>query len=93
MVRLSAQSKARKGAVSGSPGSLCKFTMERVYGGALDALGIEPTEIQRGARIELRFEVTRGHALPAAQIDGEEFPAAPRVTIAVLPRALRLIVP
>jgi diacylglycerol kinase family enzyme len=62
-------------------------------GEALDALGIEPTEIQRGARIELRFEVTRGHALPAAQIDGEEFPTAPRVTIAVLPRALRLIVP
>lgn len=62
-------------------------------GDALDALGIEPTEIQRGARIELRFEVTRGRALPAAQIDGEEFPAAPRVTIAVLPRALRLIIP
>jgi diacylglycerol kinase family enzyme len=29
----------------------------------------------------------------AAQIDGEEFVASPRVRIEVLPRALRLVVP
>lgn len=60
---------------------------------ALDALGIEPTEIRRGARIEIRFEPAPGNDPPAAQIDGEEFPAAPRVVIAVIPRALRLLVP
>ena len=60
---------------------------------ALDALGIETTEIFRGGRLHLRFEVPPGHARLAAQIDGEEFPASTQARIEVLPRALRLIVP
>jgi diacylglycerol kinase family enzyme len=41
-----------------------------------------------------RFELTvRGATLPAAQCDGEELPAGGRYRIAVVPRALRLIVP
>ena len=59
----------------------------------LETLGIEATEIRRGARIEFRFEVPEGEEPPAAQIDGEEFTAAPRVTVSVIPRAIRLLVP
>jgi diacylglycerol kinase family enzyme len=32
-------------------------------------------------------------APPAAQIDGEEFPATEQVEIEVVPRAIRLVVP
>ncbi|MFO0660039.1 MAG: diacylglycerol kinase family protein [Polyangiaceae bacterium] len=64
-----------------------------VPGDALDALGIEPSEIFRSGRLHLKFEVPPGNASLAAQIDGEEFPATPQVRIEVLPRALRLIVP
>lgn len=60
---------------------------------ALDALGIEPSEIFRGEQFDLRFEVPVGNAHLAAQIDGEEFTPTPRVRINVFPRALRLIVP
>jgi diacylglycerol kinase family enzyme len=60
---------------------------------ALEALGIEASEIHRGALLDLSFEVPPGAPWPAAQIDGEEFVAAPKVLVRVLPRALRLIVP
>lgn len=62
-------------------------------GQALDALGIEPSEIFRADVFDLRFEVPPGNAHLAAQIDGEEFLATPRVRINVLPQAIRLIVP
>lgn len=59
----------------------------------LNAIGIEHSKPFRAARIEIAFDVPAGGAALAAQIDGEEFPAAHRVGVEVLPRALRLIVP
>jgi diacylglycerol kinase family enzyme len=60
---------------------------------ALEAVGIEPSEITRAATITLTIEAPRRGAPIAAQIDGEEFPATSRARIRVLPRAIRLIVP
>jgi diacylglycerol kinase family enzyme len=60
---------------------------------ALEALGIEPSEVRRAARIDIHIEAPPHGARIAAQIDGEEFPATPRARIEVLPRAIRLIVP
>ena len=60
---------------------------------ALAEVGVTHSEGVRARSIELRFTSREG-ALPlAAQIDGEEFPATPRVRIEVLPRAIRLVVP
>lgn len=60
---------------------------------ALAEVGVTHSEGVRARSVELRFTSREG-ALPlAAQIDGEEFPATPRVRIEVLPRALRLVVP
>jgi diacylglycerol kinase family enzyme len=57
----------------------------------LAAIGVTHSPSLRAGRIELRF---RAREVPlAAQIDGEEFPATPRVEITVEPRALTLIVP
>jgi diacylglycerol kinase family enzyme len=57
----------------------------------LKGLGISLAEPVSGARFELTVRCDSG--LPAAQADGEELPAGERYRIAVLPRALRLIVP
>jgi diacylglycerol kinase family enzyme len=61
----------------------------------LNAVGIEHTKPFKVARLELRFERSAGGAPLAAQIDGEELPVLPDdvVTIDVVPRAVRLIVP
>jgi diacylglycerol kinase family enzyme len=59
---------------------------------ALAAVGVRHSENLSASVIELEFEEQPGQPL-SAQIDGEEFPATPRVRIEVAPRALRLIVP
>lgn len=59
----------------------------------LNAIGVEHSRGFRGSHIEMFFHVPEGHAALFAQMDGEELPATPRVTIEVIPRALRLIVP
>ena len=59
----------------------------------LNSIGVSHSRPFSGARINLRFHVPEGRAPLCAQIDGEEFPASPRVAIEVLPRALRLIIP
>jgi len=56
----------------------------------LAALGFEHAAPITGSRFELTI---RGGALPACQLDGEEAPAGDRYRIAVVPRALRLVVP
>lgn len=47
----------------------------------------------RASQLSLQFHVPKGLPPPAVQVDGEEFPAAEEVTIEVIPRAVRLIVP
>ncbi|MCK6529898.1 hypothetical protein L6R50_20840 [Myxococcota bacterium] len=47
----------------------------------------------RISRCSMTFRVPEGGVALAAQIDGEEFRASPRVEIEVLARAIRLIVP
>ncbi len=59
----------------------------------LGAVGIEHIEPLSAQSIELTFGEYAGASALHAQIDGEEFPATPRVTIEVIPRAIRLIVP
>jgi diacylglycerol kinase family enzyme len=59
---------------------------------SLEQLGIEHSPSLRGANIEIELLPHPGTPL-FAQIDGEEFPAAAKVKIRVLQRALRLIVP
>ena len=56
----------------------------------LAALGFDHAAPIAGARFDLTI---RGGALPACQHDGEEAPAGDRYRIAVVPRALRLVVP
>jgi diacylglycerol kinase family enzyme len=60
---------------------------------ALEAIGIEPSEISRVSSLTLTIEPPRHGAFIAAQIDGEEFPATRRTRVRVLPRAIRLLVP
>jgi diacylglycerol kinase family enzyme len=60
----------------------------------LNAIGVEHSHPFSAARIAIRFTwPTAGGAAPAAQIDGEEHPATDEVTIEVVPRAIRLVVP
>jgi len=59
----------------------------------LNAIGVEHSHPFRAAKMTLRFAWPSGGATPAAQIDGEEHPAADEATIEVVPRAIRLIVP
>ncbi len=58
----------------------------------LNTLGVSHSRPFSGARINLRSDVPEGRASLCAPIDGEEFPASPRVVIEVIPRALRLII-
>lgn len=58
----------------------------------LAALGVTHSPSLSGARIDIDLEEQAGMPL-CAQIDGEEFCASHRVSIEVLPRALRLVVP
>jgi diacylglycerol kinase family enzyme len=59
----------------------------------LNAVGVEHSKGFRAAKLDIRFVLPEGGAPHAAQIDGEELVATPRVTIDVEPRAIRLIVP
>ena len=59
---------------------------------ALAAVGVRHSDNLSAAIIELDFDEQPGQPL-SAQIDGEEFPAAPHVRIDVVRRALRLVVP
>jgi diacylglycerol kinase family enzyme len=58
----------------------------------LSAIGVTHSPLFRAREIELCFR-PRGPLPLAAQIDGEELPAAVRVQVSVLPQALRLVVP
>jgi diacylglycerol kinase family enzyme len=58
----------------------------------LNAIGIEHSRPFRAARLDVTFRRPAG-VVHAAQIDGEEWVASDRVTIEVLPRAIRLVVP
>jgi diacylglycerol kinase family enzyme len=58
----------------------------------LSTLGVTHSPGIAASHIELDFEEQPGMPV-AAQIDGEEFPAALHVVIDVVPRTLRLIVP
>jgi diacylglycerol kinase family enzyme len=59
----------------------------------LEKIGLRHSRGLSAARVELDFSEHPGGLPLVAQIDGEEFPATPRVQIEALPRALRLIVP
>jgi diacylglycerol kinase family enzyme len=60
---------------------------------ALNGAGFSLPEPWRASRMQLHFDVSPGVSLPAVQVDGELFPVAEHVTIEVVPRALRLVVP
>jgi diacylglycerol kinase family enzyme len=59
----------------------------------LATAGISQPSPFRASQLSLRFHVQNGSPMPAVQVDGDEFPAAEQASIAVIPRALRLIVP
>lgn len=59
----------------------------------LNQVGIEHSKPIRFSRLTLRFEVPAGGPSLAAQLDGEEWPASPEVTVEVVPRGIELIVP
>ncbi len=59
----------------------------------LNQIGIEHSKPFRASKITMTFHEPEGGAKLAAQIDGEEFFAGERVTIDVVPRVVRLLVP
>jgi diacylglycerol kinase family enzyme len=59
----------------------------------LEEMGLEHSKTLRASRMELEIYDPEGGAPLAAQVDGEEWPADPRVYIEVAARGLRLIVP
>ena len=59
----------------------------------LNQIGVEHSKPLRASKMELTILAPPGGAPLAAQLDGEEWPAAPTVTIEVVRRGLRLIVP
>ncbi len=59
----------------------------------LNTVGVSHSRPFRAARMRFHFTTRAGGADLAAQIDGEELRACADVSIRVLPRALRLIVP
>jgi diacylglycerol kinase family enzyme len=59
----------------------------------LNAFGVEHSHPFRASRLTIRLEWPEGGASPAAQIDGEEYPASDRASVEVVPRAIRLVVP
>jgi diacylglycerol kinase family enzyme len=60
---------------------------------ALNEIGIEHSKPLRASKMELTFHTATAGAPLAAQLDGEEWPADHHVTIEVVPRGVRLIVP
>ena len=61
----------------------------------LNAIGIEHSKPFRASKMDLTFTMPSNGPALAGQLDGEELPANPteRVTIDVIPRAVRLLVP
>jgi diacylglycerol kinase family enzyme len=59
----------------------------------LNEIGVEHSHPIRASRMDLEISDPEGGAPLAAQLDGEEWPAQPRVLIEVAARALRLVVP
>ena len=59
----------------------------------LNAIGVEHSHPFSASHMTMHLVWPPGGAAPAAQIDGEEHPAVDKVTIDVVPRAIRLIVP
>lgn len=68
-----------------------------LHGGRLVRAGLAsggpPPGTMRGSRIDVRFDLREGAEPPPGQMDGDELPRAERVSIEVVPRAVRLIVP
>ena len=60
---------------------------------ALNAIGVRHSQPFSAAKMTISLTPHPGAQALAAQLDGEEYPACPRVTIEVRPRALRLVVP
>jgi len=58
-----------------------------------NAIGVAHSQPFRAARLAMRLSWPAGGAAPAAQIDGEEFPASEQVDVEVVPRVIRLVVP
>ena len=56
-------------------------------------LGLEHSSTLRASSLDLEITAPPGGAPLAAQVDGEEWPANPRVRIDVAPRAIRLVIP
>lgn len=59
----------------------------------LEQVGLEHSKTLRASTLDLELFAPDGGAPLATQLDGEEWPAHPRVRIEVAARALRLIVP
>lgn len=59
----------------------------------LEELGLEHSKTLRASTFELEIFDPEGGKPLATQLDGEEWPADPRVHIEVAPRGIRLIVP
>jgi diacylglycerol kinase family enzyme len=59
----------------------------------LNAIGVAHSQPFRASRLSMRLSWPAGGAAPAAQIDGEEFPATAQVDVEVVPRVIRLVVP
>jgi diacylglycerol kinase family enzyme len=59
----------------------------------LNEIGVEHSKPMRASKIELSIFDPPGGAPLAAQLDGEEWPPSPHVTIEVVPRGIRLLVP
>jgi diacylglycerol kinase family enzyme len=59
----------------------------------LEEIGLEHSKTLRASSMELEIYDPEGGAPLAAQVDGEEWPANPKVRIDVAARALRLLVP
>lgn len=59
----------------------------------LEQVGLEHSKALRGSVMDLEFFAPEDGAPLATQLDGEEWPAHPRIRIEVAARGLRLIVP
>ena len=59
----------------------------------LNGIGVEHSKPLRARKIELTIHPPPGGVPLAAQLDGEEWPVSPTITIEVVHRGLRLIVP
>jgi diacylglycerol kinase family enzyme len=59
----------------------------------LNAIGVVHSHPFRASRLAIQLQWPEGGAIPAAQIDGEEYPVSERASVEVVPRAIRLVVP